>query len=987
MAGFAPSAAPTPVDPARLARAARAIETAKQGAPCTQARDLALLRAVGGDLAGAVALLRPAAAMADPWCAVELSAWLIELGDRTSDPDLLLDALEAARLAAASGAGSLADFNRALALELLGLRDAAREAWSRLEGREPEAAWAEVARRHAADLAAPSPAERARPLLMALLADTAPPDDVALDFLSRELPQSARQTGCDELLPAAARAALRGDLRRARQQADLAAELGRRLVERGGDATLARAALEAHRALDSTPAAGEDWLRGVEAYGRARGQVESELYVEAGESFAQAARWLARASSVLAPWSELGATHADSFGRPASQARAELVALERRTRDDSPALAARLAWAIGVEADREGDLPLALARFDQAVAGFDRLGEGENAAAARALRAWVLDDLGRASEAGRDLLDASRSRARVLSPLREQLIVDSFAALRAEPRGAGILDLFHAELIAIAQRDGRPGPLAQAFLVRSQNRARDAVERAMDAATASRWAALIVDARERARKNALIDTSRAEILLESEPEAALRAIDAALGYLTSVDLEPLRLPALALRARALRGGGHRVEAEAQLLAAIAATRRVRDRARSYEERSRTLQTGLGLFEELASLRLREFADPDGALSAIELGRAETLLAAARRDRPSLADTDRAEPATSDFARALPPGFEVLEYARFEDELVAWHLRRDGSSFHRLAGSAAQTLELARRLVAAFATGSPEARSLASRLGESLIPPLAPPPGADSTLVVVAPSELAAIPWPALVDPASGSPLIESRSVLLAPSIRLFRTLNQGQRWVRPRSVRALGEPMAATSLAPRLARLPGSGLEAREVAAVYPRAELLLAEAATVAAASRSPLPDVLHLSSHALGSPGAPQRAALVLAPDPTTPSGLWTASSILDSRFEGVLVVVLAGCATAANDSTDRGESVSLATAFLAAGVPSVVATLWPVEDDRTRDLMRRFHIALEQGREPRFALREAQLQLASGDAAGSLGAWASFVLLGAR
>jgi CHAT domain-containing protein len=75
---------------------------------------------------------------------------------------------------------------------------------------------------------------------------------------------------------------------------------------------------------------------------------------------------------------------------------------------------------------------------------------------------------------------------------------------------------------------------------------------------------------------------------------------------------------------------------------------------------------------------------------------------------------------------------------------------------------------------------------------------------------------------------------------------------------------------------------------------------------------------------------------------------------------------LVVLAGCGTASGPVSGGAGSLSLARAFLAARVPTVVASLWPVVDDRTAHVMTALHTRLSGGDDPAHALREAQVML---------------------
>ena len=100
---------------------------------------------------------------------------------------------------------------------------------------------------------------------------------------------------------------------------------------------------------------------------------------------------------------------------------------------------------------------------------------------------------------------------------------------------------------------------------------------------------------------------------------------------------------------------------------------------------------------------------------------------------------------------------------------------------------------------------------------------------------------------------------------------------------------------------------------------------------------------------------------------------------------RLERVRVMVLATCESAAGKFI-KGEGVdSVARLFLDAGVPSVIASLWPVDDDSTPFFVE-FHRQLQIFRDSARALRAAQVK-AMKDAGGfsPINRWAGFVAVG--
>ena len=81
----------------------------------------------------------------------------------------------------------------------------------------------------------------------------------------------------------------------------------------------------------------------------------------------------------------------------------------------------------------------------------------------------------------------------------------------------------------------------------------------------------------------------------------------------------------------------------------------------------------------------------------------------------------------------------------------------------------------------------------------------------------------------------------------------------------------------------------------------------------------------------------------------------------------------------------SANRGEgTLSLARAFMAAGVPAVVGTLPGAGETATRDLMVGFHRRLASGMPPAEALTDLQRYVLQSNGR-RLGAWSALVMYG--
>ncbi|GAA2846248.1 hypothetical protein GCM10010443_04840 [Actinoplanes cyaneus] len=118
----------------------------------------------------------------------------------------------------------------------------------------------------------------------------------------------------------------------------------------------------------------------------------------------------------------------------------------------------------------------------------------------------------------------------------------------------------------------------------------------------------------------------------------------------------------------------------------------------------------------------------------------------------------------------------------------------------------------------------------------------------------------------------------------------------------------------------------------------------------------------VLHLACHGFASTGRGTAYLLLAGGDRLAAETIGPLLARAPEREVGL--VVLAGCHTGRAIS-GYDEAYSLGTAFLAAGVRSVLSTLWPIPDAATSVLMFMFHHFLRVERRPVWdALHRAQL-----------------------
>ncbi|MBD1939233.1 tetratricopeptide repeat protein [Microcoleus sp. FACHB-68] len=280
-----------------------------------------------------------------------------------------------------------------------------------------------------------------------------------------------------------------------------------------------------------------------------------------------------------------------------------------------------------------------------------------------------------------------------------------------------------------------------------------------------------------------------------------------------------------------------------------------------------------------------------------------------------------------------------------------------------------------------------------QLHQLLIAPIAGllPKNPDDRVIFIPQESLFLVPFPALQD-EQGKYLIEKHTILTAPAIQVL-DLTHRQKHNTQRSVKdvlVVGNPtmpkIQIGELVANLDPLPGAEREAIQIAKLFNTEALIGSKATKTTVMEKMQQARIIHLATHGLlddfkgfGIPGAIALAPLG-KPDDVI-DGLLTAGEIFDMKLQADLVV-LSACDTGRGDIKGDGV-VGLSRSLIAAGVPSVLVSLWAVNDNSTAFLMNEFYRYLQQNPDKAVALRQAMLTTMK--EYPNPKQWAAFTLIG--
>lgn len=221
-------------------------------------------------------------------------------------------------------------------------------------------------------------------------------------------------------------------------------------------------------------------------------------------------------------------------------------------------------------------------------------------------------------------------------------------------------------------------------------------------------------------------------------------------------------------------------------------------------------------------------------------------------------------------------------------------------------------------------------------------------------------------------------LVERYQVGYCPSANALQYVF-AKRKERGVNILALGNPY----LGKREMDLPGAEEEVRHLAKIFSNSKVLVQrDASEFQLKNLAGQYDIIHIASHAEFDSNKPLQSCLRLAASEKE-DGRLTTKEVFNINLDAYLVT-LSGCETALGKITNGDEVTGLSRAFIYAGTPSILGTLWRVHDESTKMLMEKFYLNLQ--RMDKFkALQLAQLDMLNDPVYGKPFFWAPFQITG--
>lgn len=327
-------------------------------------------------------------------------------------------------------------------------------------------------------------------------------------------------------------------------------------------------------------------------------------------------------------------------------------------------------------------------------------------------------------------------------------------------------------------------------------------------------------------------------------------------------------------------------------------------------------------------------------------------------------------------KSLPAGVAVVQYFPTDEALFIFVVTHDQ---FRLREVKLKKSELDQNIVTYLArmqkpaANDVQLATLSSQLYQALVTPIETDLAQVETVFLIPSGRLQLLPFSALTD-AQGKLLIEKKRLLAVGKTTDLLKLKSTE-----------SKPITSVvAFANATKDLPAAEKEGERIAAMFPDAKSKLFvgdEASKSNLQSFGGKAEVLHLATHGVSNPTHPLENYLKFSKNQKLAQ-----EEIFELNLENTSIVTLSACSTAtAEVADDKNFMPSLAEAFWIAGSRSVVASLWPVDDNSTEILMTKFYERLKAGDDKAQALQTAQLEVRKDPRYGHPYFWSGFQLFG--
>lgn len=433
----------------------------------------------------------------------------------------------------------------------------------------------------------------------------------------------------------------------------------------------------------------------------------------------------------------------------------------------------------------------------------------------------------------------------------------------------------------------------------------------------------------------------------------------------------------------------------------------RENISEQSQRMSFFEESQSIYEQMVEMQIAENNIKE-AFNYLEKARARSLLELINTSSPLTKDSSNT-PASPfsilEIQKNLPTNTTIIEYSVMQHQTLAWVVSKYKIDLVKITTEQNNIDQLVKKIRDSIETNDQDNSLTVSskQLYKLVISPLSKHLPSSANLVIVADKSLNNIPFSILSNPQTGRYLIQDWSMTHAPSATIFiQCLIKDKELLKndDKSILIIGNSIVDKDIFPDLQDLNFVSKEVQEVKNIYEldtksqivSFALILNKKATKAAFFRNAKNySTIHFAGHGVENKVFPLYSYLVFASSnhlqPSVNNSAMYAYELHKYNFTKTRLAILSSCHTGSGQ-TKLGEGIiSLARSFLAARVPTVIASSWQIDDEMSAEFFIKFHQKKILGQNSLEALCNTQKEFITSQNPkyNSPIIWGAFALLG--
>ncbi len=330
---------------------------------------------------------------------------------------------------------------------------------------------------------------------------------------------------------------------------------------------------------------------------------------------------------------------------------------------------------------------------------------------------------------------------------------------------------------------------------------------------------------------------------------------------------------------------------------------------------------------------------------------------------------------------MPARTQIVQYAVLADKTLIWLITKDDLTVVKADITDSELYDIVSDYLGSIRNNDPsnieKRKETAKKLYELLITPIEGKLDAGKEICLIPDKILFRLPFSTLISPANGNYFLANYQSFVSPSANIFLICSDKAGELgrsTDEQLLSIGNPdfdKEAFKELSSLDDLSDAEREVNDIARLYPHNVPLTGKGASKSAVEKElGGASVIHFAGHYLVNEAQPALSGLVLAKDDQSSElkdSLLANHEIMQGKLLSARLVVLSACQSGVERFYNGEGMAGSSRAFLAMGVPLVVASQWKVDSYATAELMTRFHRYRKlNGSSTVDALRRAQLDM---------------------